>query len=29
MGHDFAPALQPAIADWIAAHIRRAQGGPL
>jgi pimeloyl-ACP methyl ester carboxylesterase len=24
MGHDFAPALQPAIADWIAAHIRRA-----
>jgi pimeloyl-ACP methyl ester carboxylesterase len=28
MGHDFAPALQPAIADWIAAHIRRAQGGP-
>jgi len=27
MGHDFAPALQPAIADWIAAHIRRAQIG--
>jgi pimeloyl-ACP methyl ester carboxylesterase len=26
MGHDFAPALQPAIADWIAAHIR---GAPL
>ena len=24
MGHDFAPALQPAIADWVAAHIRRA-----
>lgn len=24
MGHDFAPALQPAIADWIAAHIKRA-----
>ncbi|HET9024076.1 MAG TPA: alpha/beta hydrolase [Burkholderiaceae bacterium] len=24
MGHDFAPSLQPAIADWIAAHIRRA-----
>jgi pimeloyl-ACP methyl ester carboxylesterase len=24
MGHDFAPALQPAIADWIAAHIRGA-----
>ena len=24
MGHDFAPALQQAIADWIAAHIRRA-----
>jgi pimeloyl-ACP methyl ester carboxylesterase len=23
MGHDFAPSLQPAIADWIAAHIRR------
>jgi pimeloyl-ACP methyl ester carboxylesterase len=24
MGHDFASALQPAIADWVAAHIRRA-----
>jgi len=24
MGHDFAPALQPAIADWVAAHIRHA-----
>ncbi|MGE5161765.1 MAG: alpha/beta fold hydrolase [Betaproteobacteria bacterium] len=24
MGHDFAPALQPAIADWIAAHIKRS-----
>jgi len=24
MGHDFAPALQPAIADWVAAHIRRS-----
>ena len=23
MGHDFAPSLQPIIADWIAAHIRR------
>ncbi len=28
MGHDFAPALQPAIADWIAAHIRRAPNLP-
>jgi pimeloyl-ACP methyl ester carboxylesterase len=24
MGHDFAAALQPAIADWVAAHVRRA-----
>ena len=24
MGHDFAPLLQATIADWIAAHIRRA-----
>jgi proline iminopeptidase len=24
MGHDFAPSLQPTLADWIAAHIRRA-----
>jgi len=24
MGHDFAPSLQPALAAWIAAHIRRA-----
>lgn len=28
MGHDFAPALQPAIADWVAAHIRRAPNLP-
>jgi pimeloyl-ACP methyl ester carboxylesterase len=24
MGHDFAPSLQPIMADWIAAHILRA-----
>ena len=24
MGHDFAPSLQPMIADWVAAHIRQA-----
>jgi pimeloyl-ACP methyl ester carboxylesterase len=27
MGHDFAPALQPLIADAIAAHVRGAQAG--
>jgi pimeloyl-ACP methyl ester carboxylesterase len=28
MGHDFAPSLQPMLADSIAAHIRRASRAP-